>query len=119
MRGKKGESPDGSPRALFALSRCRTGLKKRATGETHANEAAHRGDQRDVVERARVVSRGIDRHINQIGGHGISSGRKKENPVNRAPGAAFPEKRNARGNGKQLVSNRVRNIEIMVVSSQI
>src|SRR5258706_14297175 len=119
MRGKKCEGPVRFLLFPFALSGWNRRFEKWTTRHAETDIATHCGDKRHIIKRARIVLAEVDRHIDKVGGHSVSCGREKEDAVHRTPGTAFPEKRNARGNGEQLISNRVRDVEVMVVIPQV
>src|SRR6267143_3917568 len=119
MRGKKCERPVRFLLFPFALSGCNRGFEKWTTRQTETDIATHCGDQWHIIKRARIVLAEVDRHIDKVGGHSVSCGGEKEDAIYRTPGTAFAEKRNARGNGEQLISNRVRDVEVMVVIPQV
>src|SRR5258708_642156 len=119
MRGKKCERPVRFLLFPFALSSRNRGLEKWTTRQAETDEAAHCGDQRTIIKRDGIVLAEVDCHIDKVGEHSVSCGREKEDTVHGTPGTAFPEKRNARGNREQLISNRVRNVEVMVVIPQL
>src|ERR1700675_664780 len=119
MRGKKSDSPDGSLLFPFALALCKNRLKKRAPRKPETNKARHCGDQRHIVETPRIVPSEINLHIDQVGGQRVTRGGEEKDAVDRTPDTAFPEKRNARGHGKQLISNCVCHVERKVVDPQV